>query len=359
MKRWDRAILAMAVVCVIASALAAAPAADAAAAAKEQAAQRYEQIANAFLNSKWAELAEALPVPASQLRYMTPQQRDDVAYVRKTITECRPRWWKAAKGTTEAKFRVTLWGRSMSVAYTPGEKSNVNVQTIGGQQVIGVSWNPSPIDSEEPAVKSMAAHGCTAGDLADLTVWRTLANAQLMVSMPIQALAALQKRDKEGFNRYFLFRANVAVLYHCSPRARHAALIACLAAFMDKYGSGPIAGSNRAVGAMLVAEVLAAPAKWPSLPLPQDVPADDAEKAVAVHLKMQVGKAWTIAEDKALREATLAFSGKNNKQVAQYGKVVLPNKLVFMLEAAKDAPFKAKRNAWVAQQLQKAAKAGK
>ncbi len=352
MKRWNRALSVIALMSVGTGALAAAP-------AKEQARQRYDRIAEAFLNSKWTELAEALKMPSGQLRYFTPQQRADIQYVRKTASECRPRWWKAAKSAKEAKFRVTLLGRTMLVAYTPGEKSNVNVQTIGGQQTIGVSWNPSPIDSRQPAVKSMAAHGCTAGDLADLTVWRTLANAQLMVSMPIRTLAALQERDKEGFQRYFLFRTNVAALYHCSPKARHAAMISYLAAFMDKYGSGPMAGSSRAVGAMLVAEVLAAPSKWPSLPLPQDAPAANAEEAVAVHLKMRVGKAWTIAEDRALRAATLAFSRKNNKQVIQYGKVVLPNKLTFMLDAAKDGPFKVKRNAWAAQQLHKAAKAGK
>jgi hypothetical protein len=352
MKRWDRVLFVVAL-------LSAAAAAHAAGEAREQAAQRYERIAQAFLNSKWTELAEALKMPTSQLRYLTAQQRADIHYIRKAASDCRPRWWKAAKGTKKAKFRVTLLGRTMLVTYSPAEKSSVNVQTLSGQQTIGVSWNPSPIDSEEPAVKSMAAHGCTAGDLADLTVWRTLADAQLMASMPVQTLSAVYNRDKDGFNRYRLFRTNVASLYHCSPKARHPALIGCLAAFMKKYGSGAMAGSSRAVGAMLIAHVLADPSKWPSLPPPQEAPADSAEEAVAVHLKMLVGKAWTVAEDKALREAVLAFSRKNNKYVLQYGRVVLPNGLVFMLEAAKDEPFQAKRNAWVTRQLAKAAKAGK
>jgi len=324
--------------------------------AKEQARKEYQRMADAFLASDWSELAEALKMPAGQLRLLTPGQRADVAYVRKTAAECRPAWWKAAKSTTRRSFRVTLWGRPMAVVFTPAEKSNVNVQTTQGRRTIAVSWNPSPLDSTAPAGGEMAAHGCTAGDLADLTVWQTLANAQLMTSMPLKTLSAFYNRDKEAFQRYQLFRNNLAGLYHGSPRARHAALIVDLAAFMEKYGSGPLAGSRRAVGAMLIAVVLANPSKWPSLPLPETLAPDGAEQALAVHLKMRVGKAWTIAEDRALREATAAFHRKNTKQVLASGKVILPNRLTFYLAADADAACRPRRDAWVARQFAKARK---
>jgi len=325
---------------------------------KQQATQRCQRIVRAYLNSEWTELAEALPMSSKELALLTPEQRKDVQYVRKAAAECRPGWWQACKAGKETLIRPALWQRRFRAKYVPGPKYHAGVQTLGGLRLITLSWPASQMDSTAPADRSMAAHGCTAGDMADLNIRHVLANGYLLGSMPYETLAAVYKRDKTRFQRYQLFRGNVAALYHCSPRSRHAALIIDLAAFMARYGSGSMGGCARAVGSMLIAEVLADPSKWPSLPLPRNVPSSDAERRVAVHYKMRIGKAWTLAEDKALREATFAFAQKNDKEVLRSGKVVLPNKLTVALDPEKDEPFKAKRDAWVTEQLEKALKRG-
>jgi hypothetical protein len=324
---------------------------------KQDAARRHERIVKAYLDSRWDELAEATRVPTRERNLLTKPQREEIQYVRKAAGECRPAWWQACKRGKECLIRPTVWGRRLRLKYVPDTKTGWSSQPLGGRQLITVKWDPRKMDSAEPADASMAAHGCTAGDMADLSVQQMLAQSYVMGSMSPQRWMALYRKDKLGFQRYQIFQGNVAALYHCSPRSRHAALVIYLAAFMPKYGSGPLGGTRRAVGSMFVAKVLADPSKWPSLPVPRNVGEDDAEAKAAVFYKMRIGKAWTLDEDRALRAATLAFHKANGADLLRTGKVVLPNKLVVALDPQKDQPYKAKRDAWVAEQLKKARKA--
>jgi len=62
---------------------------------------------------------------------------------------------------------------------------------------------------------------------------------------------------------------------------------------------------------------------------------------------------WTLAEDKALREAAGRFCKANGQGVLRTGKVVLPNGKTFMLMPQGDGPFRDQRIAWLKEQLQK------
>lgn len=339
-----------------AAACAALAAAKAVPPTQPQAKARYEKIVQAFLAGKWDDLKQAMPVPRPELNLLTPPQRADLDYVREAAAQCRPAWWKLAKGTSKETFRVTLWGRTFPVTYVPAAEGHVKVGTLAGVPEITVSWDPNALDSTEPADPSMRGHGFTAGDTAELGLWRTIADGHLFASLGLRTVAKLHQQDKMGLARYRLFRANLAALYHCSPRSRHAALVIHLAAFMPKYGASPMDGCRRAIGSLFVAEVLADPSRYPSLPLPRRVPATGAEATAAVHYKMRMNQGWSVAEDRALRQAVLAFATRNDKQVLQTGKVILPNGLVTMLEPEKDAELTPKRDAWVIEQLEKAMK---
>jgi len=324
----------------------------------QRARARCERIARAFLASRWDALRRELPVPEDERELLTPSQRKDLEYVRETLAQCRPAWWKAAKGTKRAKFRVQLWGRKLPVTYVPSEKPGLQMHTIAGVPEITVSWNPSPLDSTEPASRSARGGGFTLGDKAELGVWGTLANGYLYATLGLRKIRTLHEQDKAGFARYGVFRENAGTLYHGSPRARHAALTIYLGAFLPKYGADPYGGCRRAIGSMFVAEVLADPSRYPSLPLPRGAPSGGAEQAAAIHYRSHMAADGSVAEDRALREAILAFATKNDQTVLDSGKVVLPNALVTMLDPEKDGPLRPQRDAWVARQLRKARRRG-
>lgn len=115
--------------------------------------------AKAYLNSRWTELKEALPAASRHTTRMTAQQRADLVYIRNTAPTFRPAWWKACKSTTEAKFRATIWGRSMVIDYTPSDHMSIapRVDNQRMKVALKLSWNPSQVDSSKPAAGSLAA----------------------------------------------------------------------------------------------------------------------------------------------------------------------------------------------------------
>lgn len=314
----------------------------------------YARITDAYMHGKWDPLEKALRAPAAQMASLTAQQRLDAVYVRQALAECRPSWWKMCAATSKAMIRPKIWDRTFDVIYESGEQSGLKFKTTNRQLSVTVSWDPAALQDTSPAEGSMGKHGFTKADMANLNVWSILGHSASWVKMPPKALAAMSKSEKVRLQQYQDFRANLAGLYYGSPPARRAALVIYLAAFLPKYGSGPMGGSRRAVGSMFLAEVLADPSKWPSLRLPAKLSEDGAEEKLAVHFKFKIGPPWTIAEDKALREAIRAMARKNDRQVLQAGQVVLQNGLVFMIDEAADQPFRAKRDAWVKAQFDKA-----
>jgi hypothetical protein len=265
------------------------------------------------------------------------------------VAECREPWWKQTKAGRQTPIRVSLFGRPLSVAYDPAGKGGVEMKTVGGAIVLAVSWPAADMDN--PA---HAEHGFSKGDLNSLSVWATLGMAQVWSQMSPQALATLTERDKLRLIRYQDFRGNLAGLYYGMPRARRWGEFLYLLMWLDKYKEMPIRNSRKACAAMFLAEFLANPAKYPSLTLPDALPADGAEEKLAQHVRARIEKhGWTVAEDKALREALQAFAKSNDAAVYQTETVTLPNKLKVALDPEADAAFRPKRDAWLKAQFDK------
>lgn len=109
-----------------------------------------------------------------------------------------------------------------------------------------------------------------------------------------------------------------------------------------------IVNSRRAVGSMFLAEVVAHPAKYPSISLPQTLPDEKIEENLCIALKNHIEKhPWTFAEDKSLREQIKAFELLNHKELIQTGKVKLPNGLFVALDPAADDANQTARDNWL------------
>ena len=310
----------------------------------------YDRIAGAYMKGEWDQLEKELAASPKELAALSQAQQSDVAYVRQALAECRPAWWKQCKAGRKVLIRPTVWDRTLNATYDPNGKGGIELKTVGREQTLLISWDAGNMDNPDPA-----EYGFLKGDLAGLGVWHTLGIAATWAAMPAQALANLSEKDKLRLQLYWDFRGNVTGLYYGGPPARRRGLHIYLAAYMEKYGKGPMAASRRAVASMFLTQVLSSPAKYPSLKLPDTLAAESAEEKLAVYFKFKIGRKtyWTIAEDKAFREAVKAFAA-NDKEVLQAGKVTLPNGLVYALMAEDDASLRAKRDAWVKAQFDKA-----
>jgi hypothetical protein len=356
------AVVALALSAASAAAGAGTPAAQQPAgveAAKQKAKETYNAVVTAYMNSNWDAMNEAQKSASRYATYMTPQQRADLTYIRQTAGDYRPPWWKACKSTTPTKIRATIWGRGIVCNYLPADKPSISGQIDGQHTEVTVSWNPSYVDSTEQEKGRLAEeHGLTLGDQGEVIVWRQLGHSYITVSLPGATLLAMYKENQHLYQHLQSFLAELTSMYHCSPKARRTAMLIHGSTLHDPQGAAEASvRSCRAISALFLSIVLAEPGKWPSIKLPPSVPEDSIEKTVGAYVYSNVEPTWTLNEDRAFREALKEFFHANGERaLKQKGKLILPNKMTFMLMEPDDRALEPKRDAWVKERLQKGAK---
>jgi len=330
-----------------------------AAAQKAEATAAYGKVAEAYLSSRWDDLTKAERAVHRHATRLTAKQRAGLSYIRKTTAEFRPPWWKTCKSTVPKKIRARIWGRNVVANYLPANQPNMSGK-IGAmnRMEITVSWNPSLVDSTTPEKgRTAARHGLTTGDIGEFIVWRQLGYSYITVSLPVKTTFALYNENKHLYLHLQSFYANVTSMYHCSPRARRAAMLMHANAMRGSNSNEAQLRSCRAIAALFAAIVLEDPSKWPSVSLPNSVPDSGVEAKTCLYLYANVEPTWTLAEDKALREALRNFFRANGERALKgRGRLLLPNRTGFMLMEPDDRRFQAKRDAWVKKQLSKAIK---
>jgi hypothetical protein len=347
------------------AAAAQAPAPKPGAHATQEAGRQCDELVDAYLHGRWAELAKAQRSLARSTHLLTAQQRDDVAYIRKATAEHRPAWWATCKGGRKARLRVQYWGKSFSVSFAPGKQPGWRYRRAGQWLVCSVFWDPNSMDSGKPTTGSLGRRGFAEGLVRELNIWNALVTAYTVSRMSIRDMAAIagvkgpdgkvrggDPKKNLRYGQYQSFAGELAAMYYVSPPARQASLVWCLAPY--KLDDMPHLRGRRAIAAMAVATFLEDFSKWPSLKLPPET-SGDTEQSTAKFYHFRLHKPWTLAEDRALREAIWKFHHASpRKQVFDDGKLVLPNGMTFLLDSERDAPHQARRDAWVKQQLAKA-----
>jgi hypothetical protein len=341
--------------------LAAGGIAGAADAPKEAATQCHGEYFRAYLNSDWAALDKLQRGVLSHTSHMTAAQRSDVVYIRKTAGTYRPSWWRACSSTKKTPIPAAVWGSKTPVIYEPGNTPGAagSIDAATRRLVFTLNWNPSLVDNSEPAGGGLAVkHGITQGDLGETIVWRQLGLAYLLLNAMRQEQAiALTQKHQHLYQHLWTYYGVMTALYHSSPRGRRAALLDMIRGMQGKSNHEGFGRACRAAAALLLATVLAEPSKWPSIELPSEVPDGDVERKTAEHVLLNLDPDWTLAEDRALR-AVLEKHFRANAQtvIRTRGKIILPNKTVFMLQEPDDRAPLDKRNSWIEKQLKKARK---
>ncbi|HOX06390.1 MAG TPA: hypothetical protein PK280_08315 [Planctomycetota bacterium] len=310
----------------------------------------YETVVRQYLSGQWDPLEELLKARAKEVDALPGAQGADVAYIRQSLAESHPAWWNQIKsGTGKVPFRPTVWGRAVDMTFDPAAKGGVQTTYVGNRAVVTVSWPAADMDN--PA---HAEHGFSKGELNNLSAFNTLGMAAFWSDLPMASVANLSEDRKTLLIRALEFNANLTGVHLGSPRARHWGLWLYMHSYLGKYAKMPTLNARKAIAAAFLIEVLSNPAKYPSIALPKTLEAENAEEklALAVHEKIEKG-AWTLAEDRAIREAIKALREANPDVLKQGGSVTLPGGLAIDLDPQKDAPLRAKRDAWYKAQFDK------
>jgi hypothetical protein len=311
-----------------------------------------DRIIGEYLNGNWDEAEADIAANPRELTGPPTPARADLEYVRKTIAECRPAWWKQSKAGKKFVFRAAVWGHTRAFTFDPAGKTAIQLNYLNGTPSVTVMWDAADMDN--PA---QAEHGFTKGDLNDLTIWMVLGTSDSWLGLSLASQANLDESGRQLLSRYLDFRGNISGAYYGTPRARRWDLWLDLASYTEKYEKMTTVMSRKAVAAIFMEEVAAHPGKYPSIKLPDDVPEDGAEAKLAGLLKRWIEKnGFTLAEEQSLREAMKAFATANTANVRQSGKVTLPNGLVVFLDPQLDQPDAIKRNTWLHSQIKSAAK---
>ena len=331
--------------------------------ARKRAEENYNKIAECYLNGRWQELAEALKQASGSSYGMTSKQRQDIAYVRKAAAGCRPGWWKHCKATSNTSFKATIWNRTFTANYIPLEF--VGLQTTimmrRGKLVVVVSWQPTMVDNPKPADGALAKrHGITKGDLGEVIVWHELGHNYITHFLPARHVIALYRDHTLLFRHLQEFYADLTSVYHCSPRARRAALMIRLAALDRNREVDPHTRAAVGIGSLLLAKFLSEPAKWPSVHLPGKLPATSVERNTIMYVYRNLQASWTLEEDRQLQKYIAGFIQDQGALVLRRrGEIRLPNGLKTNLMEPADRQHQTERDEWVARQLEKAIKAGR
>lgn len=311
-------------------------------------ADSHDRLVAEYLDGRWdeaeADLA-ALPKDPPGAK-KTPEQAD-IDYVRRTIGECRPPWWKATKAGKRTSFRVNVWGQTQGATFDPAAKTSIQLNYLNGTPSLTFKWDTADMDN--PAE---AEHGFSKGELSDLGIWQIVGTGVSWSAIPVRSQINLKEDEQRLLSRYLDFRGNVTGIYYGTPRARRWGLWLDLAAWMEKYAKMTTVNSRKAVGAMFMEEVLAHPQTYPSIKLPEALPEEGAEAKLAEHLKGWIGKhPMTLAEDQAFRDAVKAFAGANTLNVRSSGVVKLRSGLPVALDPELDKPNAAAREEHIREQL--------
>ncbi len=331
----------------------------------------YDQLLDLYLvKGDLDGLKDRLRSSRKHVYRLSKERKENVRYLRQAVMQHRPRWWKEISSRKPNTFTAEIWDRKFKANYYPSRLLGVQ-KTVGvrnGRLLFVVSWRPDKLDSNEPVEGGLAEkHNITDADLAECIAWHELGHNFISEFLPTEDVIELFNNHLLRFHQLQEFYADMTSIYHSSPKARKTQLLIRLPGILANNNRDPHVRAARAIGSLLLADVLSDPnsvkQRWPSIRLPSKVPPRDAERITHAYMLYFLKPEWTLEEDRKLRDLVKDFltapvRGKRYRRgeavLRKKGTVDLPNGLTCKLMPSEDIEHQAKRDQWVAEQLQKA-----
>ena len=306
-----------------------------------------QRLVDAYLAGRWDEVEVMLKGAATEWRNIPSSDQAKVNYIRQSLSECRPDWWKRCAAGEKFSFTPTVWDRAVPLTFDPAAKQSVGWNLVHGKLAWTITW-PSAVKDNPVAI----GRGFTKEDLHHLNAWSALGSVEAWSAIPLEAQTNLTADARMLLMRYLDFRSNVTDVYYATPQARRWGLWICLAMYVGENAGNPIRSAREAVAVMFMSEVAANPTRYPSIQLPKTLPAEAVEEKLAGELRLWIEKhGWTLGEDKFLRDATATFAKANGRSAHLRGQVTLANGLVVALDPEKDKLLRPKRDLWLKSKL--------
>jgi hypothetical protein len=309
-----------------------------------------------YLDGDFDFVESALKEHAKEFQGLPPKQKADVAIISTAVTQSRQPWWKLCKSGKKFPFHPLVWNRRLDADFSP-TVNGVQYNNNDGNIHFNIGWDIN--DMESPA---HGEHGFTKGEICELGIWMDMGNADAWSMIPVSSLQDTSEENRNTLIRFEDFRSCVTGAYYGTPRSRRWGLFLCLNNYLPKYEKGNTQMAREAVGAMMIHELLANPAKYPSIKLPTEAPQEHAEAVCAGEIKNWIERhPWTLAEDQSLRDMLKRLAVANCASTFRSASVVLPDKLLekpadklsVSFDPEKDKPLAIKRDAWIRAQLRK------
>ena len=331
--------------------------------AKEEAMAQYKRILECYKSGTLDEVKNEIKKIA-RIKYLLPRTaQSDLAYIPRTLAAYRPSWWKNMRSSSNISFKATLWGRALIANFVPSDLfgGQMPVGIKNGKLVTIVSWRPSMIDNPRPAKGYLAErHKLTKAAIGESTGWHELGHTYIENFLPLKHVMELYENHEKLYFHLQEFYADMTSLYHSSPGGRLALLFTRLDGLARYDESEEHDRAAHAIGALILANVMASPDKWPSFHFPPKVPSKDIELNTIIYLYEQIDPSWTITEDKAFRAIIKKFIAAYGAKVLRMkGMITLPSRIPFMLMVSDDRANQKKRDAWVKTKLEALIKSGR
>ncbi|MFP3937343.1 MAG: hypothetical protein ACLFVW_03300 [Phycisphaerae bacterium] len=328
-----------------------------------EAAERYEEIRDAYMSSQFDEFQEAMRGSGKYFRYWEPQQRRNVSHMRKSIQDFRPAWWDNCKSLERTSFRARIWNRELTANYVPSQHlgAQMPVAVHRGKLLIVVTWRPSMVDNPRPLKGELAeSHDLRRGDLGEFIVWHELGHNYISEFLPLREVFLLYRDHRMLFSILQEIYADLTGIYHSSPRGRLSGLLFRLG---DLDADDQLQEHSRAafvIGSLLLSHMLTNLDEYPSVHLPPEVPAVQVERKTIQYVYENIDPDWTVEEDRKLREFVQQFIRRQGERMLRRkGTIDLPNRLTLKVMEPEDREFQKQRDEWVAQQIKEAIEAGR
>jgi len=322
----------------------------------------YEKVVDQYMQSHLAELDALLKETRAHDAEMSADQRNDIAYIRKAAADYRPAWWKNTLSSKNITFTATIWGKSFKANFMPSESlgGEMSAPDDSGRVLTVVTWQPHLVNSIKPLEgEREEAHKLRECDEGEAIVWHELGHNYVTQTLPPDQVKKLYTDYRLLFSALQEFYADMTALYHCSPQGRKAVLMVRAPGLDWNEVNDPHCRAANAIGAWILSQVLAEPAKWPSFRLPAKMPKDDVERRVILFMYRHLDTGYSLEEDRNFRETVATFiHTKGANVLKKKGTVTLNNNLDFKLMTAEDRELQVKRDAWVAAELTKGIASG-
>jgi hypothetical protein len=331
--------------------------------AKADAMAHYKRILQLYKSGSLDEVKSEIKKITPKKLLLPRSAQKDLIFIPRTLAGYRPSWWSNMRSSSNVTFKATLWGRPFTANYMPSSKLGI-MQTVAvrnGKLVSLVSWRPEMVDNPAPAGGYLAKrHKLSKAALGEAIGWHELGHNYISHFLPLKHVFELYDNHLKLYFHLQEFYADMTSLHHCSPGGRLALMFLRLDGMVRYKESEEHDRAAHAVGAIILANVISYPKKWPSFHFPPSVPPRHIELSTICYLYEQIDTNWTLAADKALRSIIQKFIAANGSKVLRSkGKITLPSRLPFMLMVSDDRKWQTKRDEWVKKKLEIIIKTGR